>query len=269
LKFKRTNPIIDSKSFILQSTLDSKKGSVAIEKFSSYIDILIDRCSHKLTDLSSPSEQILLVQCDKIISKNSFSAFVATSNTYVLDFDQLRRLQKSRRQVQGRDVALRQVYEIETVIIESMQMPLSCTIVQNIIESVYQNVFTFTVASNQIALVEFIHADALKQWLSTNDVTKQKFNVDIKPRIQCVDEDNRNSASCRSLPSQTIKSNANNTSPQLTINLRREWAMVAGHPKFSIEYKNYIRRSLNRNLHIHISHSQLCQDDDIQSRDSE
>jgi len=171
--------------------------------------------------------------------------------------------------VQGRDVTLKQVYEIETVIIESMQIPLSCTIVQNIIESVYQNVFTFTVVSNQIALVEFIHADALKQWLSMNGVTKQKFNIDIKPRIECVDEDNRNSASRRSSPSQSIKSDADSATSQLTINLCRKWAMIAGHPNFSIEYKNYIRRSLNRNLHIRILDSELCQHDDIQSGDSE
>ncbi len=82
LKFKRTNLIIDSKSFILQSTIDSKKGLIPIEKFSSYIEILIDRSPFKLTDLSSPLEQILLVQCDKIISRNSFSTFVANTNTY-------------------------------------------------------------------------------------------------------------------------------------------------------------------------------------------
>jgi hypothetical protein len=82
LKFKRTNPIIDSKSFILQSRIDVRKGLIPLEKFSSYIEILIDRSSFKLTDLSSPLEQILLVQCDKIISRNSFSTFVANTNTY-------------------------------------------------------------------------------------------------------------------------------------------------------------------------------------------
>jgi hypothetical protein len=171
--------------------------------------------------------------------------------------------------VQGRAISLKQVYEIETVIIESMQIPLSCTIVQNIIQPIYENVFTFTIVSNQIALVEFIHADALKKWLSINDVTKQKFNVDIKPSIKCVDEDVRDSASRPSSPSQSIKSNADKTTSQLTINLCRKWAIVARHPKFSINYKNYIRRPLNRNLHNHISDSQLCQDSDIQCRDNE
>jgi hypothetical protein len=77
------------------------------------------------------------------------------------------------------------------------------------------------------------------------------------------------SASRRSSSLRSIKSNANTASPQLTINLRREWALVARHPKFGIEYKNYIRRSRNRNLHIHILDSQLCQDNDIHYRFSE
>ncbi len=160
--------------------------------------------------------------------------------------------------MQGRDVSLKQVYEIETAIIGSIHTVLSSAVVQNIIECVYENVFTFTVVSNQPALVEFIHADALKQWLSISDMTKQKFNVDIKPSIKFVDEDDRNSASRRSSTSQSIKSKVDNVTSEVTINLRRDWTLVAQHPRFGIEYKNYIRRSFSRSLHIHIFNSQLC-----------
>ncbi len=257
MKFKPTNPIIDSKCFILQSTIDLKKGPIAIEKFSSYIDILNNYCPYKLTNLSSSLEQILLVECDKIISKNSFSAFDSKSITCFLDFDQLRRIQRSRRQVQGRDISLKQVYEIETAIIESIQTSLSFTVVQNIIEPVYENIFTFTVVSNQTAFVEFIHADALKQWLSINNAIKQKFNVDIKLSIKCVDEDDRNRSSRRSSATKSVKSKVDNTTSPISINLSPDWTMVAGHRKFSIEYKNYIRRSFRRSLYIHIFDNQL------------
>ena len=52
------------------------------------------------------------------------------------------------------------------------------------IKSVYENVFIFDILSNQTALVEFIHADALKQWLGDSDVIKQKFDINIKPSIK-------------------------------------------------------------------------------------
>ena len=80
LKFKRTNPLIDSKSFVLHSTMDLRKGPIIIEKFSGYIDILIDHCSYKLIDLSTPSEQVLLIQCTKIIGRNLFLTFDSNSN---------------------------------------------------------------------------------------------------------------------------------------------------------------------------------------------
>jgi hypothetical protein len=147
--------------------------------------------------------------------------------------------------VQGTNVSLKQIYQIETVMIESFRAPLSFTNVQNMIKSVCENVFIFTIISSQAALIEFIHADALKQWLVDSDLIKQKFDVNIKRSIKCVDEDDGNSASRRSSVPQLIKSKADDKNSQVTIYIRRTWALVAGHPKFSIEYKNYIRRSLN------------------------
>jgi hypothetical protein len=231
--------------------MDLTKGPITIQKFSSYIDTLIDHYSYTLIDLSTPSEQFFLIQCTKIIGRNLFLTFDSNSNM-CLDFDQLYRVQKSRRQVQGRSITLKQVYEIDTAVIEFIQTSLSPAIVQNIIAPVSEDVFTFTVVSYQTALVEFIHTDALKQWLSNSDITKQKFNVDIKPNIQCVDKDDRKNTSRRSSTSQSIKSTEDNTASQVTINLNRGWAMVAGHRKFGIEYKNYISRLLNRSHHMHI-----------------
>jgi hypothetical protein len=65
------NRIIDSKSFVLKSAIDANRGPITTEKFSTYINQLIDRNSYKLTDLSLPFEQILLVQCEKIIGMKS------------------------------------------------------------------------------------------------------------------------------------------------------------------------------------------------------
>ncbi|CAF2944965.1 unnamed protein product, partial [Rotaria sp. Silwood2] len=71
LKFKRASSLIDEKGFVLKSTIDSKRGLITIEEFSNYIDVLINQASFKLIDLSSPLEQILLIQCDNNIGMNS------------------------------------------------------------------------------------------------------------------------------------------------------------------------------------------------------
>jgi hypothetical protein len=59
--------MVDRKSFVLKSIIDSKRGLTTLEGFSDYLDILINHCSRKLTDLSSQFERIILVQCEKTI----------------------------------------------------------------------------------------------------------------------------------------------------------------------------------------------------------
>ncbi|CAF2720745.1 unnamed protein product [Rotaria sp. Silwood2] len=67
LKFKRTNPLIDQRSFILKLTVESTHDPVAREKISHYIDALTTSYSYKITNLLSQRKQILLIQCDNII----------------------------------------------------------------------------------------------------------------------------------------------------------------------------------------------------------
>lgn len=172
----------------------------------------------------------------------------------------LHRVQKSRRQLQGRDISLKQVYEIDTATIVSIHTPLSIEIVQNIIKSVDHDVFIFSLISNQKALVEFIHSDAFKHWLSTSDAIKQKFGVNIKLNIKYVDEDDRvddnHRASCSlgamqsKKPKSKSKPKPNENSSQGTIYIRRAWALIANHPTFRIEFQNYIRRSINISVHM-------------------
>lgn len=140
------------------------------------------------------------------------------------------------------NVSLKQVYEIDTAIIESNHTLLSSTMIQNIVESVYENVFTFTITSNQTAFVEFIRAEDFQKWLSHTSGTEQNFNVNIKPSIKFVEENDMGSASHRSSTSQSIRSTGESTTSSVTINLNRQWAMIAGHSRFSIEYNNYIRK---------------------------
>lgn len=165
---------------------------------------------------------------------------------YCLDFDQLCRVQRSRRQMQGRDVSLKQLYEIDTIIIESDGIPLLPTRIQTIVESVYEDVFTFTIKSNQTAYVEFIHADILEKWLSNSDIIEKNFNITLVPSVKCVDDENKTTVYHRLSDLKSMRSEGDTRSSTVTMDLRRQWAMIAGHRIFSIEYRDYIRKLSDR-----------------------
>jgi hypothetical protein len=141
---------------------------------------------------------------------------------------------------------LKQVYELETAVIECIQNSLSNEIVQNIIQPFIQDVFEFNVVSNHCASVEFITDDALRQCLLTSETIKQRFGVNIKYDIKYVETDERVganlNASCASSNIKSTKVKAESIPSQTRITIPRGSAMVAAHPTFSIEYKHYIRK---------------------------
>ncbi|CAM4845808.1 unnamed protein product, partial [Rotaria magnacalcarata] len=238
LKFKKINRLIDQQSFLLKSKIDSRRGPISKEKFALYVDALINQCSYKLTDLSSQVEQILLIQCDDLI-----------------DFCKIVRAQNSRRQLQETDISLKRVYELETVVIERIQAFLSIEIIEEIIEPVVTNVFRFTIQSNRIAHIEFIDGNSLKHWLSHSNVTQEKFNVNIKFDIKCVDENGYISDDSPVFSPSHDKvspiSTKEHVASDVILNLRASWAMVANHSLFSVEYKNYIQSELGMEIEIH------------------
>jgi hypothetical protein len=154
-------------------------------------------------------------------------------------------VQKSRRQLQGRDVLLKQVYELETAVIECFHTSLSNEIVCNIIKAVIRDVFEINIVSNHCAFVEFLNGDILQQWLSCSEINKQKFGVNIQYNIKYVEKDDfvasdRNASRTSSI-AQSTEVKAESMSSQTRIHIPRGQAMIANHPTFSIEYKNYIR----------------------------
>ena len=84
---------------------------------------------------------------------------------------------------------------------------------------------------------------AFKQWMSTIEKTMAKFHIIVTPVVNNMD-DKDDSDSIISA-AQSIPFNINpplmNKSHRTTIKLRSEWAMVASHPVFTVEYKDYIR----------------------------
>ena len=142
-------------------------------------------------------------------------------------------------------MSLKQVYELDSAVIECIHTPLSNEIVRNIIKPVIQDVFEFNVVSSQCAFVEFLNSDTLQQWLLSSEINKQQFGVSIKYNIQCVEKDDfvgadRNASRASNI-AQSTEVKAESMSCQTRIRMLRGEAMITNHPTFSIEYKNYIR----------------------------
>ena len=76
--------------------------------------------------------------------------------------------------------------------------------------------------------------EVFKQWMSIVDSIQKKFQVTINPIIDSVDE---NSIDTRS----NVSSEYEIRSRQTTIKLREDWTLIAAHPKFKLEYKDFIR----------------------------
>ena len=80
--------------------------------------------------------------------------------------------------------------------------------------------------------------------MSSVDRIIAKFHVTVTPIIVDVDEryedENRSISTPQNVPFHLPSSSTNKPS-LTTITLRPEWAMVAAHRVFQIEYKEYIR----------------------------
>ena len=153
--------------------------------------------------------------------------------------------------MQERNISLKQIYEIETVMIESIQTTLSSAVIRDILDPIHKDVFAWNVVSERAAIIEFTHVDVLRQWLSNRDRIKGQFNVNIKLKIRYDSDNERNNISRPTSATSAVQSKANETTSRITINLRRQWAIVAGHSKFGVEYKDYIRRFSYRHVSPH------------------
>ncbi len=77
---------------------------------------------------------------------------------------------------------------------------------------------------------------------------QNRFHVTIKPIVDNVDEDHETRSTSTSQPvttnydtRSTISSKFDDSPRPTKIKLREEWALIAGHPTFQAEYKEFIR----------------------------
>ena len=74
--------------------------------------------------------------------------------------------------------------------------------------------------------------------MSVLEKIKEKYHVNVEPIIQEVDDGNYTdniSSATENIPFNFDKPNL------VSITLRSEWSMIAAHPVFQLEYRDYIR----------------------------
>ncbi|CAF3126306.1 unnamed protein product [Rotaria sp. Silwood2] len=103
-----------------------------------------------------------------------------------------------------------------------------------------------------------LRKNTFNQWISTVDQIQIKYQVTINPIIDNADEHNDTESSCSI---KAVQSNINTCSIasggfddrlcQTTIKLRPDWVLIVSHPKFKLEYKEFIHNELGGNIDIH------------------
>lgn len=76
IKFKRTKQIIDRTTFILKTSINNEHDKIDSLRLHLYVSTLVGKdFVDSISDLSSDSEQIMLVQCKGEIGKYSSNLF--------------------------------------------------------------------------------------------------------------------------------------------------------------------------------------------------
>ncbi|CAF1451106.1 unnamed protein product [Rotaria magnacalcarata] len=233
-KIKRTKQLTDRTCFVLKILVSDQQNKVDENRVKLYISLLVgNSISYRIFNLSISDEKAYLVQCNNDI-----------------DFDRIRQQYETRRQLQGRDVTLMQIHEYDTASIYYIDehKTMKYDDLENILQSVRKYVFTFQLVNEYCAEVEFINSVAFKEWMSVIEKVKDKYRVNVEPIIQEVDDgnytENSSSSTTENIPFNFDKPNL------VSITLRSEWSMVAAHPVFQLEYKDYIRTQLGGEINI-------------------
>ncbi|CAF4955608.1 unnamed protein product [Rotaria sp. Silwood1] len=233
IKFKRTKQILDRRSFLLKILINDEQDKIDEGRIKLYISLLIgNSISFTIMDLSIMNEQIYLIQCN-----------------HDLDFNKIHEKYQSKPQLQGKNLSLIQIYECDTISISYIDeyKIMKYDDIHNIIQCIKKNVFTFQLVNDYCVEIEFINTDAFKEWMSIVEKIKAKFHITVTPMINEIDDENyndNNSHSTECGPSTMDRPNS------VTIILRPQWSMVAAHPIFQMEYKNYIRNELGGEIEI-------------------
>ncbi|CAM4964904.1 unnamed protein product [Rotaria socialis] len=233
LKFKRTKQLTDRTCFVLKILVNDQQNKVDENRVKLYISLLIGNgIFHRIFNLSVLDEKVYLVQCNNDI-----------------DFDRIRQQYETRRQLQGRDVTLMQIHEYDTASVYYIDehKTMKYDDLEKILQSVRKYVFTFQLVNEYCAKVEFINSGALKEWMSVIEKVKDKYHINVEPIIQEVVDGNyteHSSSTTENIPFSFDKQNL------VSITLRSDWSMVAAHPVFQLEYKDYIRMQLGGEINI-------------------
>ncbi|CAF1511634.1 unnamed protein product [Adineta steineri] len=251
IKLKRTKTVVDQTSFVLKTPINDRQTLLAENRVRLYISLLIgNTVAVTLINLSTANEQIFLVQC----------------NTNI-EFEKVYKQYQLKPQLQDKHMSLIQIYECDTIMMRYSddKKIMKYDDIENIIQSARMNVFTYQLTDDNCVEIEFISADgkifyiayrvcisfmsAFKEWMSTVEKIIAKFRVIVTPIISNLD-DRANSESSNNTIAQNIQPVSMEKQNTTTITLRSEWAMVAAHPIFKMEFTNYIHDELGGEIEI-------------------
>ncbi|CAF2528528.1 unnamed protein product [Rotaria sp. Silwood2] len=148
IKFKRTSQIIDKTSFLLKTSINNEHDKINSSRIELYISTLIKNNSiNRISDLSTNSEQIILVRCNNEI-----------------DFDRVRQAYESKSELSGKHLTLSQVYECDALEIHYNNTNKSITFndLKIIFESAWNDIFAFNFSTDDCAEIEFINAHGMR-----------------------------------------------------------------------------------------------------------
>ncbi|CAF4559652.1 unnamed protein product, partial [Rotaria socialis] len=243
IKFKRTHQIIDKTRLLLKTSINNEHDKIISSRIQLYLSTLIkNNPISKIVDLSNENEQIVFVQCDNDI-----------------DFNSVRQAHKLKSELSGKHLILTQAYECDALEIHYNEKNKSITVedLQRILKSAWNDIFALNFPTGDHAEVEFINVQAFKQWLSKVEQVEDQFQVTITPMIDCVDETN-DSGSVHSATTvasnvdsrSTASAGLDNRNRLTTIKLIPDWSMIVRHPKFQLEYKEFIHREFGGDIEI-------------------
>lgn len=128
--------------------------------------------------------------------------------------------------------------DAERILLHVKQYVFSYELIDNYaVEVIFINnagkITQFTYISNSNLILGF------KQWLSIAEKLQTKFQIETAPIVEPVNDENDGTETTKheveNIPS------TDGTDHVVKIVLRSQWALVASHPVFQSEYKDYIR----------------------------
>jgi len=224
IKFKRTQRKRDSKIVALKFLTSN---SIDRIRLNLYVETLVGKDHASIFDMTieGSQEQIYLIQCQQNIN-----------------FEHLYKVHSVKNTLQGCQVVIVEVYEIESLDIsclnKSIRFPMSYARLRQIIGEKRWDKEVFaclSIRDETTAEIELLNSEITSQWLAQASSFEENYSLRIQPIIDFI---------ATEIESEPISSD------EIFYMIKPTWRIVLTHPTFGDEYRKYIREKLNLSIQI-------------------